>query len=142
MIRFREICDTLTGNSQAKAGFFAIDELEQKAREQAVIENLKPACICNKIRKGTVVKAIQAGAKTFEQVSKRTGVGTGPCGGRRCGSLVRGMLGEPIINCKDCGWPVLAATPPPSVPALRVRQAGDLTPSEQTPLMSSSDLFF
>ena len=94
----------------AKEGYLAIDELEQKAREQAVIENFKPACLCNKIRKGTVVKAIQAGAKTFEQVSKRTGVGTGPCGGRRCGSLVRGMLGEPVTNCNDCGWPVLAGS--------------------------------
>lgn len=72
--------------------------------------------MCNKIRKGTVAKAIQAGAKTFEQVSKRTGVGTGPCGGRRCGSLVRGMLGEPVENCKDCGWPVLTAISPPVCP--------------------------
>lgn len=90
----------------------AIDELEQKARAQSVIENLKPACLCNKIRKGTVLKAIQAGAKTFEQVSKRTGVGTGPCGGRRCGTMVRGMLGEPVINCRECGWPVLVSPSP------------------------------
>src|SRR5690242_21451309 len=79
-----------------------IDESEQKARAQAVIENLKPACLCNKIRKGTVLKAIQAGAKTFADVSRRTGVGTGPCGGRRCGSMVRGMLGEPVANCNEC----------------------------------------
>jgi len=63
-----------------------------------------------------VLKAIQAGAKTFEQVSKRTGVGTGPCAGRRCGSMVRGMLGEPVTNCSDCGWPVLAAAFPPACP--------------------------
>lgn len=94
----------------------AIDELEQKARAQSVIENFKPACLCNKIRKGTVLKAIQAGAKTFEQVSKRTGVGTGPCGGRRCGTLVRGMLGEPVINCAECGWPVLASMSPAVCP--------------------------
>jgi len=100
----------------AKEGIFTIDELEQKAREQAVIENLKPACLCNKIRKGTVLKAIQAGAKTFEQVSKRTGVGTGPCGGRRCGTMVRGMLGEPVVNCAECGWPVLAGTSPQVCP--------------------------
>jgi bacterioferritin-associated ferredoxin len=93
-----------------KEGHLAIDELERKAREQAVIETLKPACLCNKIRKGTVLKAIQGGAKTFEQVSKRTGVGTGPCGGRRCGSMVRGMLGEPVVSCNECGWPVLAGT--------------------------------
>ncbi|HEY6367559.1 MAG TPA: (2Fe-2S)-binding protein [Candidatus Binatia bacterium] len=76
------------------------------------MENLKPACLCNKIRRGTVLKAIQGGAKTFEQVSKRTGVGTGPCGGRRCGSMVRGMLGEPVVSCNECGWPVLAAPSP------------------------------
>jgi bacterioferritin-associated ferredoxin len=92
---------------EVKARYCAIDPSEQDARTQAVIENFKPACLCNKIRKGAVLKAIQAGAKTFEQVSKRTGVGTGPCGGRRCGSLVRGMLGEPVTNCNDCGWPVL-----------------------------------
>ena len=91
----------------AKARDPTIDEQELKARQQAVIDNLKPACICNKIRRGTVAKAIQAGAKTFEQIGKRTGVGTGPCGGRRCGSLVRGMLGEPVTTCNDCGWPVL-----------------------------------
>ena len=100
----------------SKERLLAIDELEQKARAQAVIENLKPACLCNKIRKGIVLKAIQAGAKTFEQVSKRTGVGTGPCGGRRCGSLVRGMLGEPVVSCNDCGWPVLAGISPQVCP--------------------------
>ena len=94
----------------------AIDELEQNARAQAVIENLKPACLCNKIRRGIVLKAIQSGAKTFEQVSKRTGVGTGPCGGRRCGTMVRGMLGEPVINCAECGWPILAAASPQVCP--------------------------
>lgn len=99
--------------SNNKARYHTIDEQEQKARQQAVIDNLKPACICNKIRRGTVAKAIQAGAKTFEQVGKRTGVGTGPCGGRRCGSLVRGMLGEPVTTCGDCGWPVLVGAPCP-----------------------------
>jgi len=100
----------------AKVRSHAIEEQERKARELAVIENLKPACLCNKIRKGTVMKAIQAGAKTFEQVSKRTGVGTGPCGGRRCGSMVRGMLGESVVPCSDCGWPVLAGASPQVCP--------------------------
>ena len=101
-----------------------IDPLDQKAREQAVIENLKPACLCNKIRKGTVAKAIQSGAKTFDQVSKRTGVGTGPCGGRRCGSLVRGMLGEPVIPCNECGWPVLANSSPQVCPRCEYAEQG------------------
>jgi len=62
------------------------------------------------------LKAIQAGAKTFETVSKRTGVGTGPCGGRRCGTLVRGMLGEPVVGCGACGWPILVNAPSPACP--------------------------
>ena len=93
-----------------------IEDQEKKAKEQAVIDSFKPACLCNKIRKGVVLKAIRAGANTFAMVSKRTGVGTGPCGGRRCGTMVRGMLGEPVINCGDCGWPILLGSPAPVCP--------------------------
>jgi bacterioferritin-associated ferredoxin len=110
--------------SRAK-GIAAIDEVDQKARERAVLENLKPACLCNKIRKGTVLKAIQAGAKTFEQVSRRTGVGTGPCGGRRCGTMVRGMLGEAVVNCNECGWPVLVGTSPQTCPRCDYARNGE-----------------
>ena len=85
----------------------AINELENEAKKRAIIDNLRPICLCNKIRKGIVVKAIQAGAKTFEMVSKLTGIGTGPCGAKRCGAAVRGMLGEPVMTCKDCGWAIL-----------------------------------
>lgn len=52
----------------------------RKAREQAIINSYRPICLCNKIRKGIIVKAIQSGTKTFEIVSRRTGAGTGPCG--------------------------------------------------------------
>jgi len=89
-----------------------IDELEKQAREQAVIDSFRPICLCNKIRKGVVVKAIQAGASTFEMVSKRTGIGTGPCGARRCGAMVRGMLGEPVVTCRNCGWAILLGPSP------------------------------
>lgn len=90
----------------------AINELENEAKKQAIIDNLRPICLCNKIRKGIVVKAIQAGAKTFEMVSKRTGIGTGPCGAKRCGAAVRGMLGEPVTTCRDCGWSILLGPSP------------------------------
>lgn len=71
-----------------------MDQSEEirKAREQAIIDGYRPICLCNKIRKGIIVKAIQAGAKTFEMVSRRTGAGTGPCGAARCGPMIRGML--------------------------------------------------
>jgi len=91
------------------------DEI-RKAREQAIIDAYRPICLCNKIRKGAVVKAIQAGAKTFEMVSRRTGVGTGPCGAARCGPMVRGMLGEDVETCTVCGWSILKAAPPLTCP--------------------------
>ena len=90
----------------------AINEFDNEAKKQAVIDNFRPICLCNKIRKGLVVKAIQAGATTFEMVSKRTGIGTGPCGAKRCGSAVRGMLGEPVTTCRDCGWTILLGPSP------------------------------
>jgi len=83
----------------------------RKAREQAVIDAYRPICLCNKIRKGVIVKAIQAGAKSFEMVSRRTGAGTGPCGAARCGPMIQGMLGEEVETCKECGWSILKAPP-------------------------------
>jgi bacterioferritin-associated ferredoxin len=107
-------------------GVRTIDELERKAREQAIIDSFKPVCLCNKIRRGVVVKAIQAGANSFALVSKRTGVGTGPCGGRRCGTMVRGMLGEAVVNCNECGWPMLASSVPLVCPRCEyAREGGD-----------------
>jgi len=84
----------------------------KKAKEQAVIDSYRPICLCNKIRKGIIVKAIQAGAKSFEAVSRRTGAGTGPCGAARCGPMIRGMLGEEVATCAACGWSILKAPPP------------------------------
>ena len=96
----------------ADRGSTKINDREKKAREQAIIDAYRPICLCNKIRKGIVVKAIQGGAKTFEQVSKRTGIGTGPCGAARCGPMVRGMLGEEVETCQDCGWSILRGLAP------------------------------
>ncbi len=88
----------------------------RKAREQAIIDAYRPICLCNKIRKGVIVKAIQSGAKTFEMVSRKTGAGTGPCGAARCGPMIRGMLGEEVETCKECGWSILKAPPPLTCP--------------------------
>ena len=85
---------------------------ERDARAQAVIDAYRPVCLCNKIRKGVVLRAIQAGAKTFDMVRRRTRVGTGPCGAARCGPMVRGMLGEPVETCRFCGWAILKGPPP------------------------------
>lgn len=92
------------------------DDEVRKAREQTIIDAYRPICLCNKIRKGIIVKAIQAGAKSFEMVSRRTGAGTGPCGAARCGPMVRGMLGEEVETCKECGWSILKGPSPLTCP--------------------------
>jgi NAD(P)H-nitrite reductase large subunit len=78
----------------------------KKAREEEIIDSYRPICLCNKIRKGIVVKAIQGGARNFEMVSRRTGAGTGPCAGARCEPMIRGMLGEEVETCAVCGWSI------------------------------------
>ena len=94
----------------------------KKAREQAIIDSFRPICLCNKIRKGIIVKAIQSGAKTFEMVSRRTGAGTGPCGAQRCGPMIRGMLGEEVETCRECGWSILKGPSPLSCPRCGAEQ--------------------
>ena len=84
----------------------------RKARERAIIDAYRPICLCNKIRKGIIVKAIRGGADSFEKVRRRTGAGTGPCGAQRCGPMVRGMLGEEVATCAECGWSILKSIEP------------------------------
>jgi bacterioferritin-associated ferredoxin len=84
----------------------------RKAKEQAIIDSYRPICLCNKIRNGIIVKAITRGADTFEKVRRLTGAGTGPCGANRCGPMIRGMLGEDVAICVECGWSILKSPEP------------------------------
>jgi NAD(P)H-nitrite reductase large subunit len=89
----------------------ASDETKEN-RLQSILDAYRPICLCNKIRKGIIVKAIQRGADTFDKVRRRTGVGTGPCGAARCGPMVRGMLGEDVATCRECGWSIFKSHAP------------------------------
>jgi hypothetical protein len=51
------------------------DELERRRRE--VVESYKVVCICNKIRRGVIEKAIASGATTLDDVRRRTRAATG-----------------------------------------------------------------
>ena len=66
------------------------DELER--RRLAVIESYKVVCLCNKIRRGVIQKAIESGARSIDEVRRRTRAATGPCGATRCGPVIREML--------------------------------------------------
>jgi NAD(P)H-nitrite reductase large subunit len=39
---------------------------------RAIVESYKLVCICNKIRKGVIEKAIGAGARSFDDIKRRT----------------------------------------------------------------------
>ena len=72
----------------------AMDAEEEERRRRAVIESYKVVCICNKIRRGVVQKAIDQGASSIDEIRRRTRAATGPCGSKRCGPVIRKMLRE------------------------------------------------
>lgn len=53
---------------------------------------LKPGCICKGIKLIKLIEAIEDGADCFEEVARRTGIGDGSCGGKRCGFKVEVLL--------------------------------------------------
>jgi bacterioferritin-associated ferredoxin len=72
----------------------AIDADEFERRRQEVIDGYRVVCICNKIRRGVIQRAIAGGASTLEEVRRRTRAATGPCGAKRCGPVIARMLSE------------------------------------------------
>jgi NAD(P)H-nitrite reductase large subunit len=59
---------------------------------RAIIESYAIVCICNKIRRGVIDKAIRGGARSFDDIKRRTRAGTGDCKAERCGPVIRDML--------------------------------------------------
>lgn len=56
-------------------------------------------CFCNQISKEAVQEAIQAGAKTLNEIYDATTAGVGACGGS-CRRKIAPMLEEFLINGK------------------------------------------
>ncbi len=72
---------------------------EEDALRAKVLDSFKVVCICNKIKKGTILKAIAGGAKNLGDVKRATRAGTGACGTQRggvtrCTAAIREMLEE------------------------------------------------
>lgn len=67
---------------------------DDDAVRRAIVESYKTVCICNKIRKGVIDKAIRGGARTLEDIRRRTRACTGPCTPNRCGPVIRQMLAD------------------------------------------------
>lgn len=67
---------------------------DDDAVRRAIIDSYRVVCICNKIRKGVIEKAIRAGAQSFDDIRRRTRAGTGPCGAKRCGPVITALLAK------------------------------------------------
>ena len=59
---------------------------------ERVMAKLKAGCICKGVKLIRLIEAIENGANTFEQVAAATGIGDGPCQGKRCGEKVAELL--------------------------------------------------
>lgn len=53
---------------------------------------LRPGCICRGIKLIRIIEAIEAGAESFAEIARQTGIGQGPCKGKRCGRTVQELL--------------------------------------------------
>lgn len=60
--------------------------------EERLRANLRPGCICRGIRLIRIIEAIEAGADSLEEIARQTGIGKGPCKGKRCGRKVEELL--------------------------------------------------
>jgi bacterioferritin-associated ferredoxin len=85
------------------------------------IRGLKTVCRCNNIKYRTIERAIREGARTVDDVAKRTGATTGHCGGS-CTPEILEMLAE------------LAAAPATSGPA---ESRGSVSAAGEMPVGSS-----
>ncbi|WP_051309113.1 (2Fe-2S)-binding protein [Desulfogranum japonicum] len=62
--------------------------------ETTVLARVKPGCICKGIKLFALMQAIENGARSFEEVAEKTGIGDGSCKGKRCRQKVEEILGS------------------------------------------------
>ena len=62
--------------------------------DERITAKLKAGCICKGVKLIRLIEAIENGAATFEEVAAATGIGDGPCGGKRCRAKVEALLDQ------------------------------------------------
>lgn len=63
--------------------------------DERMMAKFKAGCICKGVKLIRLIEAIEKGATTFEQVAAATGIGDGPCKGKRCREKVAALLAHP-----------------------------------------------
>ncbi|KRQ86903.1 BFD-like [2Fe-2S] binding domain protein [Caloramator mitchellensis] len=57
-----------------------------------IMDKLTKVCLCKGIPRSSIKKAILEGADTLEKVQRKTGAGSGGCGGKRCTPKILELL--------------------------------------------------
>ncbi len=60
--------------------------------EEEIRARLRLGCICKGIKLHVIITAIDAGARSYNEISQKTGIGGGSCKGKRCGEKVKELL--------------------------------------------------
>lgn len=60
--------------------------------DERTMARLKAGCICKGVKLIRLIEAIENGATSFSEVAAATGIGTGPCRGKRCRAKVSELL--------------------------------------------------
>lgn len=66
--------------------------------EEEILFRMKPGCICKGIKLHQIIKAIEEGARSYEEIAHKTGIGGGSCDSKRCGEKVADLLREIETN--------------------------------------------
>lgn len=61
-------------------------------QNEVIMDKLTKVCLCKAINRAAIKKAIAEGAKTVEEVQKKTGAGSGSCKGRRCTPKIEELI--------------------------------------------------
>ncbi len=69
-----------------------MSDADEDAKRQAIIRSFQVVCLCHKIKRGTIEKAIAGGARDLASIRRKTRAATGPCGAKRCGPVIAKML--------------------------------------------------
>ncbi len=64
--------------------------------DQRTMAHYKAGCICKGVKLIRLMQAIEQGATTFAEVAAQTGIGNGPCHGKRCQKKVAQLLAEQV----------------------------------------------
>jgi len=64
----------------------------RKNNSEQTLARFKPGCICTGVKLIRILEAIDAGATSFAEIARMTGIGSGSCGGKRCERRVAELL--------------------------------------------------